>query len=156
MRLPPFNMVILLLGTSAAFKSIRIVKGIAAHKSVRWMTSITKPIDLCGIDFVQQTVVETLNHSFDHKVVARKNAIAKLEKGTNSKKKKGKNTDSDLSIEPIRSDEETKELVEAAVAQAKPFGISDAMVTTASRSEFGDYQINAALALSKGVGMSPR
>ena len=118
--------------------------------------------ELCGIDFVQDTVVRTLNSIFDPKEVARQNELAKLEKD-NGKKKKGKKKgdDSDsktpaTSVENTLSDEDKKAIADAAAAGAKEFSRLDAMVTSATRPEFGDYQVNAAMGLAKAVGMNPR
>ncbi|KAI2490012.1 aminoacyl-tRNA synthetase [Fragilaria crotonensis] len=54
------------------------------------------------------------------------------------------------------SDEEKIALADAAASEARPFGLSDAMVTPATRPEFGDYQVNAAMGLANAVGMNPR
>ena len=43
-----------------------------------------------------------------------------------------------------------------AMASAVPFTGIDAMVTPATKEEFGDYQCNAAMGLSKNVKMQPR
>jgi hypothetical protein len=110
---------------------------------------------LVGIDFVQHSVVEVLNETFDPKEVARGNALAKLDKGKKKKKKKGSDED-EATDEPSVSEGELEALADAAAAEAKPFGIQEAMVTPATRPEFGDYQINAAMGLAKAVGMNPR
>lgn len=54
------------------------------------------------------------------------------------------------------SDEEKRAIGDAAAAAAKPFVKADAMVTVATKAGFGDYQINAAMGLSKSLGMNPR
>ena len=54
------------------------------------------------------------------------------------------------------SQEEKDAIGQVAADAAKPFGFSDAMVTPATKLEFGDYQCNAAMGLAKNVGMSPR
>ena len=123
------------------------------------MATMTDTKELCGIEFVQQTVVDALNDIFDPKEVARGNARAKLDKqGSKKNQKKKKPADDTVteSTEPVISDEAKDAIVDAAVAQAKPFGMSDAMVTPATRPEFGDYQVNAAMGLAKALNMSPR
>jgi hypothetical protein len=123
------------------------------------MATITDTKELCGIEFVQQTVVDALNDIFDPKEVARGNARAKLDKqGSKKNQKKKKPADDTVteSTEPVISDEAKDAIVDAAVDQAKPFGMSDAMVTPATRPEFGDYQVNAAMGLAKALNMSPR
>ena len=124
--------------------------------------------ELYGIDFVQKTVVDVLNDIFDPKEVARGNALAKLGKGNKKKQKKPKKggvlddttaTTPTSAQEPVElelSDEEKNAIADAAAADSKPFGLSDAMVTPATRSEFGDYQVNAAMGLANAVGMNPR
>ena len=58
--------------------------------------------------------------------------------------------------QPELSQDEKLAIAEKAAAEAKPFSILDAMVTPATKAEFGDYQVNAAMGLSKSVGMNPR
>ena len=108
--------------------------------------------------FVQDAVVHVLNKLFDPAEVAKNNALAKLEKPKKQKKQK-KNDDPDEGTsdnDPCISGEEKQKIADAAAASAKPFGTMDSMVTTATKMEFGDYQINAAMGLAKSVGMSPR
>lgn len=132
----------------------------APVRTARWMSSISSAQKLCGIDFVQKTVVDVLNDTFDPKEIARANALAKLDKGNKKKQKKtkkGENTPPPPEpIQPSMSDEEKRAFLDAAAAEAKPFGLSDAMVTPATRPEFGDYQVNAAMGLANAVGMNPR
>ena len=131
----------------------------AGRKTVRWMATITDTKELCGIEFVQQTVVDALNDIFDPKEVARGNARAKLDKkGSKKNQKKSKPADDTMteSNEPAISEEAKEAIVDAAAALAKPFGMADAMVTPATRPEFGDYQVNAAMGLAKALNMSPR
>lgn len=132
----------------------------APARSVRRMASVSNAQKLCGIDFVQKTVVDVLNDVFDPKEIARANALAKLDKGNKKKQKKpkkGEDTPPPTEpIEPSMSDEEKKALADAAASEARPFGLSDAMVTPATRPEFGDYQVNAAMGLANAVGMNPR
>ena len=119
---------------------------------------------LCGLREVQEAVVDVLNDLFDPAEVARGNALAKLDKGGKKKKKKkkkapeGENAGAadEAPPEPQMSEEEKQAIIDAAVAAAKPFSLADAMVTPATRPEFGDYQVNAAMGLSKAVGMNPR
>ena len=134
-------------------------------RTVRWMATVADTKELCGIEFVQQTVVDVLNDIFDPKEVARGNALAKLDKGKKTKKKKKKKGDDEQAVlsaveqpttEPEMSNEEKNVIADAAAAEAKPFGLSEAMVTPATRPEFGDYQVNAAMGLAKAVGMNPR
>ena len=115
-------------------------------------SSCTQPTTIRGISFVQQAVVDVLNDLFDPADVARGAALAKLNKG----KKKKKRNDDNAEAEPELSEEEKKAIGDKAAAEAKPFTISDAMVTPATKAEFGDYQCNAAMGLAKSVGMNPR
>jgi hypothetical protein len=108
---------------------------------------------LRGIADVQQAVLEVLDELFDPAEVARGSALAKLDTGGKKKKKK-KNDDAPTESE--LSDEEKQAIADKAAAEAKPFSIADAMVTPATKEEFGDYQCNAALGLAKAVGMNPR
>ena len=99
---------------------------------------------------------------WDPKEVAHGNALAKLNKSSSpKKKKKSKSSTNDQQQdheegETTLSDEERNAIIEAAVAQAKPFTWDDVMVTPATRDDFGDYQCNAAMGLAKAVGMNPR
>eukprot|EP00977_Amphora_coffeiformis_P026592 scaffold28061_cov117-Amphora_coffeaeformis.AAC.1 len=120
-------------------------------------TTTTDPstTSLKGIDWLQDNVVEVLDELFDPKDVARGNAIAKLEKPSKKKKKKG-GENAPHEEEPQISEEEKQAIIDEAVAAAVPFSRKDAMVTPATKSDFGDYQVNAAMGLAKSVGMSPR
>jgi Arginyl tRNA synthetase N terminal domain len=100
-----------------------------------------------GIEFVQDAVVNVLNNLFDPAEVARNNALAKLDKPKKQKKQK-KNQEP----EQTPDDADTPKMSE----EAKQFATIDAMVTAATKMEFGDYQINAAMGLAKAVGMAPR
>jgi len=125
--------------------------------STRWMSSTeTDKQVLCDIRFVRQSVADVLNERFDPKEVARGNALAKLNKGKKKKKKKKKSDEETVPSEPELSKEEKEAIAAAAAEKAKPFGFLEAMVTPATRPEFGDYQINAAMGLAKAVGMNPR
>ena len=101
---------------------------------------------------MQQAVLDVLNDLFDPAEVARGAALAKLDKGKKKKKKNAENAEA----EPELSDEEKQAIADKAAAEAKPFSISDAMVTPATKADFGDYQCNAAMGLAKSVGMNPR
>lgn len=110
-----------------------------------------------GIAWLQETVVEVLNEVFDPADVARGNVLAKLEKPKQKKKQvKNQESDEDLSEEPIMSEQEKQAMIDQAVSTAVPFSSKDAMVTPATKTEFGDYQVNAAMGLAKSLGMSPR
>ena len=131
----------------------------APAQSIRRMASVSNDQKLCGINLVQKTVVDVLNNIFDPKEIARANALAKLDKGNKKKKKPKKGDETSpptVPTEPVMTDEEKKAIADAAAAEAKPFSLSDAMVTPATRPEFGDYQVNAALGLANAVGMNPR
>jgi len=104
-----------------------------------------------GISWVQDSVVDVLNDLFDPKEVARGVALGKV---TPSKKKKKKQSEQE--DEPGLSEEKKKIIVDKAVAEATPFTTAQAMVTPATRSDFGDYQVNAAMGLAKALGKSPR
>lgn len=115
---------------------------------------------LVGIDFIKESVVKVLNDAFDPKEVARAAALAKLEPKKKKKKKKKKQQEDAAPVEeneePQMSQEEKDTIADAAAEAATPFGFNDAMVTPATRLDFGDYQCNAAMSLAKNVGMSPR
>ena len=118
-------------------------------------TSSTSAFTVHGISFVEQAVVDVLNDVFDPAEVARGAALAKLEKGK-KKNKKGKKQNDEAAAEPELSDAEKQAIADRAAAEAKPFSFHDAMVTPATKAEFGDYQCNAAMGLAKSVGMNPR
>lgn len=117
-------------------------------------TTSTTETTIRGISFVQQAVLDVLNELFDPAEVARGAALAKLNK---KKKKKKKKSDDDSNAEPpALTDQDKQVIADQAAAEAKPFSIADAMVTTATKAEFGDYQVNAAMGLAKSLGMNPR
>ena len=105
---------------------------------------------LKGIEWLQETVVDVLNELYDPAEVARGAVMVKFSKGNKKKKKK---KDGDES--PELSDSEKQALADEAAMQAKPFNSKDAMVTPATRPEFGDYQVNAAMGLANALGMNP-
>ena len=127
---------------------------------------------LVGIDWVREVVVTALNGLFDPKEIARNAAIAKLDGGKKKKPKKNnkkKNADElgtnnqamgggeeEDEKEPSFSEEERNSIIRSAVDAAQPFSTRDAMVTPATKPEFGDYQCNAALSLAKSAGLNPR
>jgi hypothetical protein len=113
-------------------------------------TTSTPETTIRGISFVQEAVSDVLNDLFDPAEVARGAALAKL-----NKKKKKKKADDD-NAEPDLSEEEKLAIADQVAEEAKPFSILDAMVTPATKAEFGDYQVNAAMGLAKSVGMNPR
>jgi len=121
----------------------------------------TPVVAIKSIDFVEEAVLEAMNELFDPAEVARGAALAKLNKPKKKKKKKKKKQTEDSApapepAEPEMSEEEKQAIGDAAAAGAKPFASSDTMVTLATRSDFGDYQVNAAMGLAKNVGMNPR
>jgi arginyl-tRNA synthetase len=105
------------------------------------------------MEWLQDSVLEVLNELFDPKEVARGNALAKLEP---PKKKKNKKKEQEEPEEPPLSDEEKQSFIDQAVSEAVPFTRAQAMVTPATRADFGDYQVNAAMGLAKALGMNPR
>ena len=116
------------------------------------MSTISQPdiSSLIGIDWVRSSIVSTLNQIFDPVELAKGSAVAKLD----SKKKKKKKIDDEK--EPNMSSQEREAIIDAAAKAAKPFCIEDAMVTPATKPEFGDYQCNAAMSLAKSAGLNPR
>lgn len=119
---------------------------------------------LVGIDWVREVVATALNDIFDPKEIAKNAAIAKLDgKKKKKKNKKKKNVDESATNqqeeekqEPKMSEEERNSIIQAAVDAAQPFTTRDAMVTPATKPEFGDYQCNAAMSLAKSAGLNPR
>jgi len=114
---------------------------------------------LLGIEWVRSSVVQALNELFDPVEIARGAAMAKLDGKKKKKKKKKKNATAEGEAAPApapMTEEERSAIIAAAVAAAKPFTPADAMVTAATRPDFGDYQCNAALSLAGPAGMNPR
>lgn len=118
---------------------------------------------LIGIDWVRDTVVEVLNEIFDPAQVAKGQVLAKLEGGSGKKKKPKKKPDGQdtngsppTNEEPLLSEDEKQRLINEAMAAAQPFSRAQAMVTPATKLEFGDYQVNAALGLAAALGQNPR
>jgi len=110
---------------------------------------------LRGIEFVQDAVISVLNEIFDPTEVAINNALAKLDKPKKQKKNDAHGQALDQ-VPPSLSDDERQVITDTAAATAKPFGVMDAMVAPATKLEFGDYQVNAAMGLAKSLGMAPR
>ena len=127
-----------------------------------YMSSTTNSIEgtkmeIKNIGWIQGAVLDAINDLFDPAEVARGAALAKLnKKGKKKKKKKQATEDIDKAEEPSMSDEEKEAIADAAAAAAEPFSVADTMVTIATKAEFGDYQVNAAMGLAKSVGMNPR
>ena len=125
-------------------------------------SNTTTGTQLKGLAWLQDNVVQVLNELYDPAEVARGTVLAKLEKPQKKKKKKkGSDDDAppandDEDEEPTLSDQEKQAMIDQAVAAAQPFGRQDAMVTPATKTEFGDYQVNAAMGLAKALGLSPR
>lgn len=118
---------------------------------------------LVGIDWVREVVATALNDIFDPKEIAKNAAIAKLDgKKKKKKNKKKKNVDESATKQeeeaekPKMSEEERNSIIQAAIDAAQPFTTRDAMVTPATKPEFGDYQCNAAMSLAKSAGLNPR
>ena len=140
--------------------TIHTTKSFQTQTSALMMSTTTAAdnsvdFSLKSIDWLQDTVVEVLNELYDPADVARGNALAKLNKGKKKKKKKKGGEENEAPPEPEMSEEEKQAIVDAAVAEARPFGRLDTMVTPATRAEFGDYQVNAAMGLAKALGMNP-
>jgi hypothetical protein len=126
-------------------------------------TEVVDANKLVGIDWVREGIVKVLNEAFDPKEVARAAALSKLEPKRKKQKKKKPNAEEGAAVnisnedeEPELTQEQKNEIGNAAAEAAKPFGFEDAMVTAATKLEFGDYQCNAAMGLAKNVGLSPR
>jgi len=120
---------------------------------------------LVGIDWVREVVATALNDIFDPKEIAKNAATAKLDgKKKKKKNKKKKNVDESAANnkpeeeeqKPKMSEEERNSIIQAAIDAAQPFSTRDAMVTPATKPEFGDYQCNAAMSLAKSAGLNPR
>jgi arginyl-tRNA synthetase len=115
------------------------------------------PASLQGIDWLQDAVVQVLNELYDPQQVAKGTVLAKLDKKKKKKKKpNGVDDTNDVPDDPKLSDADRQTLIDQAVAAARPFAKQDAMVTPATKTEFGDYQVNAAMGLAKALNLSPR
>ena len=127
------------------------------HESCRFLSASTAEApsssSIKNLEWVQTAVLDALNELFDPAEVARGAALANLNKS--KKKKKGGNKE-ETPEQPEMSLEEKNAIADKAAAEAKPFTIADTMVTLATKADFGDYQVNAAMVLSKSVGLSPQ
>jgi len=120
-------------------------------------STISSPLN--GISWLQDCTIQVLNDTFDSTEYARVTALTKLEPKKKKKKKKKKRTEDESSAElkePPLTQQEKEAIADAAAASAVPFGVKDAMITPATKMDFGDYQCNAAMGLAKNLGMSPR
>jgi hypothetical protein len=131
------------------------VPNYVGRQTYLFMSTTSAPVSIKSMDWVQNVVLDAMNELFDPEEVARGAALAKLNKTKKKKKKKGAD-DEPVVEEPKMSDEEKQALADKAAAEAEPFTVADTMVTLATKAEFGDYQVNAAMGLSKSVGMNPR
>jgi hypothetical protein len=107
-------------------------------------TSQTPVPSLKDIEWLRDCVTQALNKAFDPMAVYKQRALAKLK---NLDQKKKGNTHDSTAIQDLDMIMEGKTVT---------FNRVDAMVTTATKVEFGDYQCNAAMTLAKSVGMAPR
>lgn len=134
----------------------------ARHTTRMPMSTTTTPqtdystSSLIGIDWVRSSVVRVLNEIFDPVEIAKGAAIAKLDGKKKTKKKKQPQDEQSPQDEPSLSEDERNAIINAAAASAKPFSNTDAMITPATKPEFGDYQCNAAMSLAKSAGLNPR
>ena len=127
---------------------------------------------LLGMDWLQDAVVAALNDKFDPKEVAKGKAKQQLAKRMakqqkKKKKQKSKKTttgddENDTSEEEpspiaVMTPEAEAVYIELSVLEApSQFTVRDAAVTPATKAEFGDYQINAALQLARSLNANPR
>jgi len=147
-------------------QSNRNIGGTRLLLSTSSVTTAESVSSLKGIAWIKECTVQVLNDSFDSRECARVAALAKLEPKKKKKKKKkkkqgdgnedGAKASESEPIEPQLTQEEKDAIGDAAAAAAVPFGVKDAMITPATKTEFGDYQCNAAMGLAKNLGMSPR
>lgn len=122
-------------------------------------SSSSSAASLKGIHWIRNTVADVLNDAFDYKLVAQNAALEKLEPKKKKKKKiQNEKTDNPEERNATKelSQEEKDAIVKEAIDKATPFQEQDAMVTPATKLEFGDYQCNAAMSLAKPLHMSPR
>mmetsp|Transcript_8453 Transcript_8453/g.18021 ORF Transcript_8453/g.18021 Transcript_8453/m.18021 type:complete len:772 (-) Transcript_8453:157-2472(-) len=142
------------------FEASQTAVGMSTTAATASTESSAQDSTLVGIDWVRSSVVSVLNEIFDPAEIAEGAAIAKLDGKKNKKQKKKKKHDDDAAEdepkEPQMSEDEREAMIQAAIAAAKPFSTVDAMVTPATKPEFGDYQCNAAMSLAKSAGLNPR
>jgi hypothetical protein len=119
-----------------------------------YQSSATSTFEIKSMAWVQDAVLDAITELFDPAEVARAAALAKLNKKKKQKKNKASSEEIDAE-HPVLSDDEKQAIADQAAADAQPFSIADTMVTLATKPEFGDYQVNAAMGLSKSVGMNP-
>lgn len=157
------TMILLMTRTAAFGVSRRVATRVSLNPypylargtSLYMSTAAPSKVEIKSMGWVQETVLDAIADLFDPEDVARGAALAKLNKKKKKKKKKGPDKKGDTE-EPGLSEDEKQAIVDAAVADAKPFSVADTMVTLATKPEFGDYQVNAAMGLAKSVGMNPR
>ena len=128
-------------------------------------SSSTPSSSLVGIDWVREVVAAALNDIFDPKEIAKNAAINKLDGKKKKNKNKNKKNNVDESAtnnqeeeeqQPKMSEDERNSIIQSAIDAVQPFTTRDAMVTPATKPEFGDYQCNAAMSLAKSAGLNPR
>jgi len=146
--------------------SITRTKGLFSTTEEKKEISINTNDDtLKGINWLRECIKDTLNECYTVSDVAKGAAINNILKKQNKKKKKKKKKSSeDTNVEtvsdetPKLTEEEIEKIGEEAYNNAidKMFTLIDTQVTTATRDEFGDYQCNIALSLSKSLNISPR
>ena len=134
------------------------------------VNSNTSTSSLVGIDHIRTLIAEVLNEIYDPIELAKGAAISKLDgkkkKKQKKKKKKQKQSDDDIAAAakenndeeepPPMSEDERNAIIQTAMSNAKPFTLHDTMVTPATKLEYGDYQCNVAMSLSKSAGLNPR
>jgi hypothetical protein len=131
---------------------------------------------IVGIDYIQNSVVEVLNELYNPQEIARGRIVAKVLSAVNQKKgKKKKNSNADTKdTEDQQTEQQPKEQLTwddinamvdaewrlqqqnststaALLSLNSSFTKQDAAVTTATRSEFGDYQCNAAMTFATAL-----
>lgn len=106
-----------------------------------------------GQDWLQEVVVDALNEMYNPQDVARGRAQQQLDK---MKKKMKKDKVENESVSSMTLAEEEAFVQQAVDAAPSQFTVADAAVTAATKSEFGDYQINAALQLASALKENPR
>lgn len=134
-RKPPSSFISYASRISCA-KTAPTISSLPRHKTGTALYS-TSQQQLKSIQWLKETVVQALNEAFDPVDVKRgiEEAVQKQQQ------KKSKEAPSPSVVSNY---------------QFSGFTTSDAMVTPATKPEFGDYQCNAAMGLAKKVGMKPR
>jgi tRNA synthetases class I (R)/Arginyl tRNA synthetase N terminal domain len=120
-------------------------------------------IQIVGIEYIQNCVVDVLNELYNPQQIARGRILAKIlaNQNSNDKKKKKKSfntteTDSTQTTNKELNVNEINALVDTELQQQHNrnhimFTKNDAAVTTATKSEFGDYQCNAAMGFATAI-----